>query len=645
MNRETLDRWCERGILGLVLAILVFGPLARGAWRPLEFLIVQGLTLGVMLLWGLRLRLNERPWLLWPPICWAVVLFTGYAVARYLTCEIEYVGRQELIRVLVYTFLFFAVLNNLHRQETTQIISFTLIFLAMGIACCAIWQFLSPTNKLPTLGGLLESWFFPDTKWFSERFYAERGSGTYVNPNQLAGFLEMIVPLALAYVLVGRGKVVTRVFLGYAAIVAMVGIGVTLSRGSWVACGFALLCLFGTLALHRNYRLPALVMVCFLVGAGAVFIPKTSFFVNRVKAGVDAGKNIEVDVRFRLWEATVRMWRDHTWFGVGPGHFDYRFRAYRPVDVQLRPDRAHNEYLNTLADWGVVGMTLIAAVLVTLFVGLIKTWKRVYRPESEFQTKQSDKFAFVLGATFGLLAMLIHSLVDFNLQIPANAILAVTLTALLSSHLRFATDSYWVRATSWVRGLVTVALVAGAVYLGWQEAALGREYIWRTRAVHAPPFSPEQAGFFEKAWAVEPNNFETTYALGEAYRTQSFEGGDNYRELAEKAMTWFARGTNANRYDGYNFLRYGMCLDWLDRHEEAGPYFARADALDPNGYFTEALVGWHYVQNGQYAAARPWLERSLRLQGEDNPIAASYLQIANVKLLEAATNPAQSPLK
>jgi len=315
------------------------------------------------------------------------------------------------------------------------------------------------------------------------------------------------------------------------------------------------------------------------------------------------------------------------------------------VDVQLRPDRAHNEYLNTLADWGVAGMTLIAAALVTLFVGLFKTWKRVRRPESEFQTNQSDKFAFVLGATFGLLALLIHSLVDFNLQIPANAILAVTLMALLSSHLRFATDKHWVRATRWVRGLVTVALVAGAIYLGRQEVTLGREYVWRTRAAHAPPFSTAQAAFLEKAWAIEPNNFETTYALGEAYRTQSFEGGDNYRELAANALMWFARGTNVNRYDGYNFLRYGMCLDWLDRHEDAESYFVRADELDPNGYFTEALVGWHYVQNGQYAAACPWLERSLRLQREDNPIAASYLQIANVKLLEAATNQVQPPLK
>ena len=67
-NRELLDRWCERGILGLVLAILVYGPLALGAVRVQEFLVVQTLTLGVLLLWLARLWLNPRPKLLLPPI-------------------------------------------------------------------------------------------------------------------------------------------------------------------------------------------------------------------------------------------------------------------------------------------------------------------------------------------------------------------------------------------------------------------------------------------------------------------------------------------------------------------------------------------------------------------------------------------------
>ena len=122
------------------------GPLAAGATRTLPFLIIQGLTLGVMVLWGARFWLSSRPQLLWPPICWAVVAFVLYAVVRYFNADIEYVARQELIRILVYAFLFFAILNNLHRQESTQIISCTLVFLAMAISFYAGYQFLTHSN-------------------------------------------------------------------------------------------------------------------------------------------------------------------------------------------------------------------------------------------------------------------------------------------------------------------------------------------------------------------------------------------------------------------------------------------------------------------------------------------------------------------
>src|SRR5215471_5477786 len=160
MNREVVDKWCERVILGLVLAILVFTPLAFGG-RPqppagvfFDFLLLdmfqmaQWLTVAVLIVWGIRLAASPRPRLLWPPICWAVLAFVGYAIARYLTADIEYAARQELIHVLVYAFLFFAILNHLHRQESIQIITLTLVFLAMVISCYAVYQFLTHSTRV-----------------------------------------------------------------------------------------------------------------------------------------------------------------------------------------------------------------------------------------------------------------------------------------------------------------------------------------------------------------------------------------------------------------------------------------------------------------------------------------------------------------
>jgi tetratricopeptide (TPR) repeat protein len=123
---------------------------------------------------------------------------------------------------------------------------------------------------------------------------------------------------------------------------------------------------------------------------------------------------------------------------------------------------------------------------------------------------------------------------------------------------------------------------------------------------------------------------------------QSFEGGRNYEGLAKAAMEWYARGMKLDRYDSYDYLSFGMCLDWLERHDEAEAYFDHANALDPNGYYTAAHVGWHYVQAADYSAARAWLERSLRLHWQENVTASSYLNIAERKLVESASG--QSPL-
>ena len=236
MNREALDKFCERGILGLVLAILVFGPLAMGAVDAPAFLVIQALTIGVMLVWAMRIWASPKPQLLWPPVCWVVLAFAIYAVARYLTADIEYVARQEMIQVLVFAFLFFAIVNNLYRQESAQIIGFTLVFLAMAISAYAVYQFFTHSNRV---------WNFTSP-------YPGRASGTYISPNNLAGFLEMLLPLAAAYVLAGRMKPVTRILLGYAALVMAAGLAVTFSRGGWAAAAVGLLAVLGILLGHRQ---------------------------------------------------------------------------------------------------------------------------------------------------------------------------------------------------------------------------------------------------------------------------------------------------------------------------------------------------------------------------------------------------------
>lgn len=621
MNREAWDKFFERGILALILAILVFGPLAMGAVDAWAFLVIQGLTVSVMVLWALRLWINPKPRFLWPPICWVVLIFTLYAIGRYLTADIEYVARQEMIQVLVGAFLFLAIVNNLYRQEYSQIISFTMIALGTGIASYAVFQFLKHSNHV----------------WNYISPYYGRASGTYISPNNLAGFLEMLLPLSVAYLLVGRIKPVTRILVGGATLIMLLGMAVTFSRGGWISVTLALLTLLIILVCQRRRRLPALLLLIAFVGVGFFCAQKFlrhSIYFQRIE---NAGGDFDYQVRKQMWQAAVEMWRDHVWWGVGPAHYDYRFSEYRPQGLQMRPDRVHNDYLNLLADWGVVGGTIIFAGMMIFTIGLLRTHKHTGASGNDSSSAKSNQYAFFLGAATGLLALAAHSVVDFNLHIPANAVLGVALLAFLSGNLRFATEHYWVNPGKPVKILAALALVAGIFYLSHQEWRRAHEEFLLAQAKRFPDFSPEQAAVLEKAFVVEPDNFGTAYDIGEAYRMQSFIGEENYEALVQTAMRWYERGWRLNRYASDDYLRYAMCLDWLERHDEAEKYYDLADALDPNSYYTAANIGWHYVQTGDYAAACSWLRRSKRLHWPDNDIARNYLDLVEKRLIENAS--------
>ena len=628
-TRKNLDWWCVRAILWLVLGLIAFAAAAFGAVDEWAMLVVEGGAAAVFILWAVRLWLNRRPKILWPPLAWAVVVFMALAVVRYFTAEIEYVARQEVIQVLLFGFLFLAVMNNLRGQNETEFAVLALLVVATLIAGYAAAQLAHHSNHV----------------WNQVSPYPGRASGTFISPNNLAGFLELLLPLAVAFLLVGKVNIVTRILLGYATLALGLGLAATFSRGGWLAAATGLVLLLGILLGHRNHRLKAVILLFALLAGGGFFVSKylaqTPGYMRRVAEPKAEGPGVlqldSSDSRIEMWRAAAQMWRNHFWFGVGPAHYDYRFREYRPETLQQRPDRAHNDYLNLLADWGAAGGLVVFAGMGVFIWCLFKTWPHVRRQENDFGSGQSNRFAFFLGAVGGLGALAVHSLMDFNLHVPANALVGVTLLALLTSNARYATEQYWFKPNRALKLALSAALGGAAVYFVVQAGRLGGEAHWQTRAEQLPVFSPEQTAALERAFACEPENFETAYEIGECLRIQSLNNAVNATALAQNALAWHQRATRLNPHFGYGFLRAGICLDWLGRSAEAEPFYRRAEALDPNGHFTVANIGWHYVQIGDYAAAREWFVRSLKLSEKDNPIARNYLAICESKLAAKAS--------
>ena len=327
----------------------------------------------------------------------------------------------------------------------------------------------------------------------------------------------------------------------------------------------------------------------------------------------------------------MAMWKDHFWFGVGPAHFDYRFRQYRPAEpgLQFRPDRVHNDYLNTLADWGLVGAILVLTCWALFYYQVFHGWKFVQRSQNDLGAKRSNKSAFVAGGAIGLLAILVHSFWDYNMHVPANAILTVTLMAIVASHYRFASERYWHTVRWPLRIPVTATLLAALVYLGPQAWRRSVECYWLVRSEKAPPNSDGELNALRNAFRVESRNFETASRIGSLLCDRSLQGLEGYKDLAQQAMEWFKKSAASNPYDPHSLIGYGRCLDWIGEHKEAAAFFKSAEAVDPNGWITQAYLGWHFFQTEDFPTARQWLEKSQRLMADEkfNPVAFSYLRI------------------
>lgn len=133
----------------------------------------------------------------------------------------------------------------------------------------------------------------------------------------------------------------------------------------------------------------------------------------------DAAENLVG--RLRMWKGTRRMIADHVLTGTGPGTFTEAYPAYQEPGVAMLAVYAHNDYLQFIADNGVFIIPVMAWLLFLFFrTGFAK-----------MNNRSRQIRGITLGAMGAVVAILIHSFSDFNLHIPANAVLFTVLTAIV----------------------------------------------------------------------------------------------------------------------------------------------------------------------------------------------------------------------
>jgi O-antigen ligase len=151
-----------------------------------------------------------------------------------------------------------------------------------------------------------------------------------------------------------------------------------------------------------------------------ILIVSAWFGLDKVTERIEK-TSIEKEMRDEVATYTIEQWKDYFITGSGGGTYKYIFPAYRGIEIKKYYDHAHNDILEFSSETGVVGISLlISIVLMSLF--------------SAIKALSLRRDPLMIGLAFSvvmsILALSIHSFVDFNLQIPANAATFVVILAL-----------------------------------------------------------------------------------------------------------------------------------------------------------------------------------------------------------------------
>jgi len=421
----------------------------------------------------------------------------------------------------------------------------------------------------------------------AEQFFGRSG-GMFGIPNSLAGLLELMIPVCLTLSFSRATRVGVRVFSGWLAAVFIFAMVLTGSRGGWIGLGLGLI--LWPLLGGRDWRKR-------LAGAAVVFVLAAVGVWSLYRTSQYARERIQpfLEGRFEpsrpiIWKAGWQIWRDHPWLGSGAASYNVLFDQYRPPGFLNEPDWAHNDYLNTLSDYGILGFGLWT------FAGgglLWLGWQTVRRTRTEGNAS-GDLFGsgrWKLGLLVGLLAFAFHLAVDFHTKLPALAFAAAGVAALL---LRSESRLWRPVSPRWSRG-IGLGLAVTAIGTGIALAAP----LYRAEALRYPArraidknartgqgdlrqIIPTATTRFEQAVKACPANGQTWADLSYATvlgwhvtKTDMPTLGRRAEEAADRALALCP--INAEFW-----VRKGVALDMQARQTDGERCFKRALELAPN---------------------------------------------------------------
>lgn len=390
-------------LLAAAGTVLLLGPLAFGAVEPWSIFALEACALLLFIAWGVRQWIHHElkviPNLLYAPM----LAYAGLVLAQWLTGITAYRHRtySQLLLYAAYGMLVWVVTQTLRRSSQLRPLAWALCAYGAAVAAFALFQGLVPNGKL--------YWIWT----------AEQGGfiyGPYVNHNHYAGLMEMLAPfpLVLAASRFTRG---TRQ-MAVAAIGALMAGTIFLSgsRGGMIAFAVEMAVIVVYMRLHeRNWRQTALLgaFVVLVIGL-LVWIGGNEMTRRLASIHSETRQELSGGVRLTIDRDSLRMWRERPLLGWGLGTFPDVYPQFRSFYTSFFVNQAHNDYAQLLTETGLAGFAIALWFLVLVF--------RRARAKLE-NWPESANGVLTLAALVGCVGILVHSCLDFNLQIPANAVL------------------------------------------------------------------------------------------------------------------------------------------------------------------------------------------------------------------------------
>lgn len=392
------------------LIATIFGaPWAFGAVQPWAWRTLMVLSSMTLVLWAVGCAQRGVLRVSWSPLYWPFLAFLLLAAVQFIAgFSLDHVATREALLKLVTNFIFFFLagqLLNAQRENGRSLEWLGLIVTLLAFSLCVL--------------GLAQMYWGEWHVIYWTLHVEGAPFGPYVNRNNYAGVMEMLLPISVAYILSRRPNPLLRFFLWFAVILVIISVWISGSRAATVVLLVEGLLLAGILMWHRPRGVspryfPVLLGVALISVVGFSWLLSTGRVGGNAWSVFETNQSLEVKLgdRLRVGLDTLRMARSHPWMGVGVGCFEYAFPSYLTFPTDLHWTHAHDDVLEGVAETGLPGTVLIVVALLLFF--------RVAFRHIEGRLRHGWGW-IQLGAAVGTVGMLCHSLVDFNLRVPANA--------------------------------------------------------------------------------------------------------------------------------------------------------------------------------------------------------------------------------